>query len=72
MRLLAHPQVTCTQRVLAPLAELGGALVVCDSRSLPVRASVPKGRLPTSHSGQAQGLPVRASGRKTIADNLQR
>jgi len=38
---LAHPQATCSQPVLARLMALGGTLVVCDSASLPVGMMLP-------------------------------
>ena len=34
--LLAHPQITCTQAVLAQLAGSGGVVITCDEKRLPV------------------------------------
>jgi len=38
---LAHPQITCTQAVLAELAAAGGVLVTCDNKRLPVGLQLP-------------------------------
>lgn len=66
--LLAHPQVTCTQRVLATLAELGGALVVCDSRSLPVGLMLPLVR----HHLVAQRIAAQAAAPQALKRRLWR
>jgi len=38
---LSHPQISCTQAVLAELAAAGGVLVACDAKRLPVGLQLP-------------------------------
>lgn len=39
--ILSHPQVSCTQSVLAELAAAGGILVTCDAKRLPIGLQIP-------------------------------
>jgi len=66
--ILAHPQVTCTQSVLAVLARLGGALVVCDSRSLPVGLMLPL----VEHHAVAQRMAAQAAAPTPLKKRLWR
>ncbi len=66
--LLAHPQVTCTQSVLAVLAQSGGALVVCDSRSLPVGLMLPL----CAHHAAAQRMAAQAAAPRPLKRRLWR
>jgi CRISPR-associated protein Cas1 len=38
---VAHPQITCSQSVLAELAAVGGVLIACDGKNLPVGMMLP-------------------------------
>lgn len=38
---LAHPQITCTQAVLAELSAAGGIVIACDAKRLPVAMQLP-------------------------------
>lgn len=53
---LAHPQITCTQAVLAELAAAGGVLVACDGKRLPVGLQLPL----QSHYVQAERFLAQA------------
>lgn len=55
--LLAHPQVSLTQPLLAGLAASGGALIACDERRLPAGMLLPL----VAHSLQAQRMAAQAS-----------
>jgi CRISPR-associated protein Cas1 len=39
--ILAHPQINCTQSVLADIAAAGGVLITCDAKRLPVGILLP-------------------------------
>lgn len=54
--IIAHRQVTLTHSVLAELAAAGGALVVCDCKSLPVGMMLPL----ACHSVQTQRFAAQA------------
>ncbi|GIK30432.1 MAG: CRISPR-associated endonuclease Cas1 [Chloroflexota bacterium] len=55
--IVAHPQVNCSQPVLAELMQSGGAFIVCDSRSLPVGMMLPL----NANVLQSQRLAAQAS-----------
>lgn len=55
--IVAHPQVQCSQPVLAELMNAGGAFIVCDSRSLPVGMMLPL----NANTLQSQRLTAQAS-----------
>jgi CRISPR-associated protein Cas1 len=54
--IVAHPQVTYTQAVLAGLAEAGGAFVACNPRNLPVGMFLPL----VSHHTQTERFAAQA------------
>jgi CRISPR-associated protein Cas1 len=54
---LAHPQISCTQPVLAALVEQGGMLVTCDEKRLPAGMLLPL----KTHSVQTERLAAQAS-----------
>lgn len=39
--ILAHPQISCTQSVLAEIAAAGGVVIACDAKRLPVGLQLP-------------------------------
>lgn len=39
--ILAHPQISCTQSVLAEIAAAGGIIIACDTKRLPVGLQLP-------------------------------
>ncbi|MCC7293511.1 MAG: type II CRISPR-associated endonuclease Cas1 [Phycisphaerales bacterium] len=55
--IVAHPQVQCSQPVLAELMNAGTAFIVCDARSLPVGMMLPL----SANTVQAQRLIAQAS-----------
>jgi CRISPR-associated protein Cas1 len=55
--LLAHPQVSLTQPLLASLSASGAALIVCDERRLPAGMLLPL----VAHTLQAQRMAAQAS-----------
>jgi len=55
--LVAHPQVTYTQAVLAGLAEAGGAFVSCNRKNLPVGMLLPL----VNHHAQAERFAAQAN-----------
>lgn len=54
---VAHPQISLTQPVLATLVEHGGMLVTCDERRLPAGMLLPL----QTHSTQCQRIALQAS-----------
>ena len=55
--LLTHPQATCSQPVLARLMSLGGVVIVCDDKHLPVGMMLPL----TGHSIQTERFAAQAA-----------
>ncbi len=55
--ILAHPQASASQPLLARLMSLGGAVIVCDDRSLPVGMMLPL----AGHTTQTERLAAQAA-----------
>jgi CRISPR-associated protein Cas1 len=64
--LVAHPQVTYSQAVLAGLATAGGVFVACDGRNLPVGMMLPL----VAHYAQAQRFAAQAHAATPVRKRL--
>jgi len=65
---LAHPQVSITQPVLAALAEHGGVLIACDGRRLPTGMYLPL----QSHYVQTERMAAQAAASAPLRKRLWR
>lgn len=66
--ILAHPQVRCSQPVLAAVMEHGGAVIACNDRYLPVGLMLPT----TGHSTQAERFAAQAAASRPTRKRLWR
>jgi len=60
--ILAHPQLSCTQAVLAGLAARGAALIVCDDRRLPAGLMLPL----ATHFAQTERIAAQARAARPV------
>lgn len=63
---LAHPQITCTQAVLAEVAAAGGVVVTCDGKRLPVGLQLPL----QSHYVQGERFLAQAQAKMPLRKRL--
>ena len=64
--ILAHPQVTCTQRAVAGLVEHGGALIVCNQKNQPAGMMLPT----LGHCTQTERFIAQASAALPVKKRL--
>jgi len=66
--ILAHPQVRCSQPVLAAVMEHGGTVIACNERHLPVGLMLPT----TGHGTQAERFAAQAAAPRPTRKRLWR